>query len=343
MKHAKSKLCATLAVGVPSFLWLIPSIDNNCVQQSTQTQVDVCIDKFENHNQQYFNLEHPEYYTKSPPALPAALKDDETEVDDTTHALETTSPASTQAVMTFIAVFNNQNWNILNWFALVLGSIPSEPEDIVLALIEALKDEESEIRTRATYVLGSMNMNGKAKEFAIPALIETLTDEKSQVRIGAIYALGSIGSEAKVAIPAIVLALTTVLKDREESVRSHAASALEGIGIKAKQAVPILIETLNDRVEIVRTSAALALGSIGAEAQEAIPALIDTLKDQQWYVRSFTAEALVQITEALGDRHNVSSIPQLHAILAALEENQAEFPDQIKTVRSCLETLSSLS
>jgi HEAT repeat protein len=60
---------------------------------------------------------------------------------------------------------------------------------------------------------------------AVPALVEALKDENAQVRAGAASALGTIGPEAKVAVSS----LTELVQDRDEIVRSEAAAALKKI------------------------------------------------------------------------------------------------------------------
>ncbi len=74
----------------------------------------------------------------------------------------------------------------------------------VQALIEALKDTESYVRSAATEALAAIGPEAKA---AVPALIEALKDPESDVRSGATQALGQIGPEAKGAVPALIEAL----------------------------------------------------------------------------------------------------------------------------------------
>jgi HEAT repeat protein len=333
VKHAKPKFSPTLAVGLVSFLLPLFLIENSWaqwLQENTQAETGILMNKFKHRNPQYHSFDSSDYDSKAVSILTnKALKNEQMEVrHPAAYTLERTGEKA-------------EKWHLPSWIALALGSLGSEAEGIIFALIQALTDEEAEVRSRAAYVLGSIC--GEAKEDAVPVLIEALTDNEWQVRLGAVYALGSIGSEAKITMAAIVPALIKLLKDREGSVRRLAASALEGIGVKAKEAVPALIETLKDKDDNVRIHAALALGSIGAQTQEAIPALIETLKDKSRHVRSFTADALVQIGEDLQSKKDMLSIPQLHTILEALAENEAEFGEQIQCIGRSLEALKSSS
>ncbi|MCY7274136.1 MAG: HEAT repeat domain-containing protein, partial [Phormidesmis sp. CAN_BIN44] len=68
-------------------------------------------------------------------------------------------------------------------------------EAAILALIELLKDEDSNVRRSVTYEFGKIGLDA-----AIPALIGLLQDEDSNVRESATYALDEIGSDAAVSV-----------------------------------------------------------------------------------------------------------------------------------------------
>ena len=104
-------------------------------------------------------------------------------------------------------------------------------------------------------------------------------------------ALSEIGTEARVAIPALIEAL----KDQDRFVRISAAKGLGKMGTEAKAAVPPLIELLKDSEPLVRANAAEALGRMGAEAKTAILALTELQKDQAPVVRLAAAGALGKI------------------------------------------------
>ncbi len=63
----------------------------------------------------------------------------------------------------------------------------------VAKLIEALKDQDTGVRSSAAYALGKI---GPAAKDAVPALIEALKHQDSRVRLGAASALGGIGPAA---------------------------------------------------------------------------------------------------------------------------------------------------
>jgi HEAT repeat protein len=133
--------------------------------------------------------------------------------------------------------------------------------------------------------VGALSRLGQA---AVPELIEALNDDDWQVRNQAAVALGAIGPEAKAAVPALI----DVLQDEDKYFRSQGALALGKIGREARAAVPALIEALEDHDEDVRREAAAALGRIGPEASDAIAALVELLRDPRKPVRKQAIQAL---------------------------------------------------
>ncbi|MBD2501766.1 HEAT repeat domain-containing protein [Anabaena azotica] len=150
----------------------------------------------------------------------------------------------------------------------------------VAALIDALKDEDSDVRWSAASALGEIG-----SEKAVTALIDALKDKNSSVRRSAAFALEEIGSEKA------VTALIDALKDEDSDVRWSAASALGEIG--SEKTVTALIDALKDENLSVRWGAVLALRQIGSE--KAVTALIDALNGENSDVRKNAAEALGEI------------------------------------------------
>jgi hypothetical protein len=165
-----------------------------------------------------------------------------------------------------------------------------EKEDkfAALALANALRDPDTEVRWKSAATLGTL---GPQAGSAVPALVESLQDRDEVVRRAAAMALGQIGSET--AIPALAAALA----DTDHGVRKMAASALIRLGPKARDAVPALIVALGDRDTGVRQAAAAALGTIGPGAKAAIPSLGELLKAPDPATRELVAEVLKKITQ----------------------------------------------
>ena len=87
-------------------------------------------------------------------------------------------------------------------------------------LIEALKDEDSDIQARAAGALGDIG-----DERAVDPLIDALKDENSQVRSKVAWALGEIGDTR-----AFGLLTNLASADESEKVREAAMEALEKLG-----------------------------------------------------------------------------------------------------------------
>ncbi|HEV3142994.1 MAG TPA: HEAT repeat domain-containing protein [Gemmataceae bacterium] len=91
-----------------------------------------------------------------------------------------------------------------------------EYKELLPGLIEALKDEDTDVRQFSALALAALGRE------AIPALAEALKAENKEQRAAAAYALGRIGPQARETIPALVKAL----KDPEPAVKRSAAEAL---------------------------------------------------------------------------------------------------------------------
>ena len=163
-------------------------------------------------------------------------------------------------------------------------------EKAVPSLIEALSNDDPEVRIYAVHALG---LNGAEAKQATPHLLPMVADADASLRGNLAESLGRIGDERG----AVVAALIKLLDDQESSVRASAVQGLGHLGKPAKAAVPGLIRLLKDEGQegYVRGHAATALGKIGPVTDEVIPALIDTLQTKDAHVRSVAAHALYLI------------------------------------------------
>jgi len=253
-----------------------------------------------------------------PQTLIQALMDESVRVREAAaDALAESGPQAVDAVPALLQALKNEerDWALRQAASDALGAIGSEA---VPALIEALADEDEQVRRAAAGALRDMGPQagdaipaliqtlrdkdvsmdaasalGEIGPQAIPALVEAVDDRDAQVRRGAILALGFIGPEAKEAAPLIIQALEG---DAEWLVRSGAANALGWIKPDASEAVPALVQALEDESEYVRSAAADALGEFGAQARDAIPALIEALGDEYSGLRSSAARALRDVS-----------------------------------------------
>ena len=156
-------------------------------------------------------------------------------------------------------------------------------EPAVEPLIEALKDEDFNVRSEAAEALGNVG------EPAIEPLIEALKDENFNLRMDTAEALGEIEEPA-------IEPLIEALKDENSGVRSEAAKALVNIG--DERAVELLIEALKDEDLEVITGAYSFFIRRGEQGTE--PVLIKVLN--KYGTRSMAEDFLncgnIQLEEA---------------------------------------------
>jgi len=180
-------------------------------------------------------------------------------------------------------------------------------DTVISALIKALGDSDSDVRSRAASTLRNLK---QASPKVIPAFIKALGDSSSYVRSQAASALG----KCKQAIPEVIFALIKALDDKEYYVRSQAASALVQLGKESPEVISALIKALGDFDSSVRSWAASALVQLGRESSEVISALINALGDSDSDVRLQAASALGNLKQATPE--------VISALLKALENKE---------------------
>jgi HEAT repeat protein len=190
-----------------------------------------------------------------------------------------------RVVQSLVVVLRDGHWKVR--IIDVLGKLWEQLEDTTLrtqmvdALIAALGDNKSKVRSRAIEVLVELGDHR-----AVPSLIAVLKDSDAGVRAKAAWALGKFGDAR--AVDSLIVAL----RDRSKRVRSRAADVLARL--EDTRAVPPLMAALrNDPIAGVRSKAAWALGMLGDA--RAVEPLIAALKDRDSSVRSKATGALRRI------------------------------------------------
>jgi len=150
--------------------------------------------------------------------------------------------------------------------------------------IEALKDNDPNVRSRAAEELGKQ-MNAGAVEPLIHVLIY---DDVWSVRKSAAWALGEI-KDAKAVLP-----LIRALGHRDWIIRLKAAEALGKIGNTA--AVAALMDSVEDENDHVIEKVIWALGEL--RDRKAVEQLLGTLKNRLPAVRISTSQALGKIKDS---------------------------------------------
>ncbi len=159
--------------------------------------------------------------------------------------------------------------NIRATAAYLLGQMGSDAAPAAPALVNALGDEDSLVRFKASRALSRIGLD------AVTPLIIALDSPESVVRYGAARALGAMGSHAKYAAPSLMRAL----RDPQANVRDAAFYALAQIGVRAQKSfgpdhLPQLLEALtNSTWGASRKFAVQTLQFLGPKARPARPAL----------------------------------------------------------------------
>jgi hypothetical protein len=168
------------------------------------------------------------------------------------------------------------------------------------ALIDALRDNELEVRFHAVLALKEM---GADASNAVPALGKILADtgvgpETNSffyLRAAAATALGKIGPRASSALPA----LKAAIQESDSNLRGHAAVAIWRIDSEVDTTVPVLLREMPRLSEHTKWDWIIALGEMGPLAQSAIPQLRNELMlDREKWVLEYVTNALIKIDPA---------------------------------------------
>ena len=202
---------------------------------------------------------------------------------------ESIDPAGQAAVPVLIEALKDKDVVLSSRAASALGKIGPAAKAAAPALIATLKDKDRDFITRsdAARALGKIGAEAKT---VVPVLIQALADKDLDVRLRAAEALGNIGPEARDAIPALRRAF-----QKNEGDLFLAPTIVSALGRMGKPAVPALIDALKSNQEFVREKAATALGKLGPEAREAVPNLIEMLKKDDWKDRQRACQTLGRI------------------------------------------------
>lgn len=282
------------------------------------------------------------------PDLIAALKDSDSRVrrDAVTslgriYNLTTKGPEVRGVVLALIEALGDEDLEVRVSAASALGGIGPEARAGVPALVKLLNDPSEAVRIQAANVLASfagLGELGSETRDATYSLVVLLKDKSPSMRSSAANAIGAIGPEARTAIPNLM----ALLKDENPEVRRAAAFALAMMRQEAKAAIPSLLSLLNDEEAQVNFGAISALGNIGREAKVAIPNLIELTKSSNPLLRRTAAGALASIARDISKSKDVDSIAQLKAMYKILAESQdQEVKKATDSVKQSIDSLES--
>jgi len=154
---------------------------------------------------------------------------------------------------------------------------PQLPESATVALVDALRDEDAEVRYRAVYAFSRYG-----EPLAVNSLIERAADDDWRVRLFAVRGIGNSQPD-ETARAALVRSLT----DARQEIRVEAVQALAGAG--ASELLPA--SCLTDSAYVVR--AACAAGWSGGDDERSTEALEQLRNDPVLAVRVAALRAQV--------------------------------------------------
>lgn len=204
--------------------------------------------------------------------------------------------------------------------AAALAALPKlglAQEQIVPALVAALRDDREELRSAAINGLLLMRQPEKA---AVPAVAALLADKNPAVVERAVYVLGRFGAASKAFVPSLVSAaartqpVSAVYADALIQIggpgvpellkqvgklplaslnRDHwVAKLLKLIGVAA---VPELVKALESPAASIRFAALGALSELGGQARDARGVIVKLTTDSEPMIRGAAVSALVSL------------------------------------------------
>jgi HEAT repeat protein len=179
-------------------------------------------------------------------------------------------------------------------------------------LLAQLKYGDDNAKIAAMMALA--DLGSEAKE-AMPDLLMAIISPNEDFRLNGAIALGKIG---KAAVPE----LAKLLDSKQEDTRYYAIAALGWVGPDAKEIAPAVIKALADPSDGVRRKAAFALGRIAPDAKQGVPVLIQALDDKNEDVREaamnavskFGADAVPALIEVLKAKKTPRSLEAARAL-----------------------------
>jgi HEAT repeat protein len=197
---------------------------------------------------------------------------------------------------------------IMGWFTVTMScaaslslagnATPAKPpapkyERTVIALVDALKDQNRDARAAAAQALGVLQRKDK-----IGMLTSLLAkDPADEVKIAAIAALGEIGD------PSTEMSVRPFLSSRKEAFRFAALNAM--MAMQVSEAPALLRASSKDTDESLRLASVMWMGRTGGK--EAVPTLIELLGDASLRIRHNALLAMAQVWTRLGGEATMAS------------------------------------
>ncbi|KAF9433381.1 hypothetical protein BGZ76_009538 [Entomortierella beljakovae] len=219
-----------------------------------------------------------------------------------------------------IAMLVNKGCTGRTYAASLLGSLSTLSTPATQSLIEALKDEDEEVRSSAA---DSLKKQHTLPDLAIQPLIDALKDKSDTVRS---IVVSIFERQPKLSEPAIE-ALVDAFKDKDwidKASVAHALGRQRDLPVSATDALADALKFVDKIItssgtdkhnEHVRAAAADALGNQLTLSQTTIQCLIDSLMDEVGQVRS-------SAVKALGRQSQLKEVA-IEALIGALQDKDS--------------------
>jgi HEAT repeat protein len=214
--------------------------------------------------------------------------------------------------------------------AAALGSLGLDAQDAVPALLQALEDEDAELRVSAAEALGKIGaaeIEAKVKPVTTRTAYASLwffskVDRNERVQLTASTALGKIGEPSAEDVDGLINILRDTHPSNSFAYRKEAAHVL---GILGKQIGKIHVPRLgailrDDEDAAVRALVVYVLGEVGPEARSESGHLLRALKEPAPALRAGAAYALGEIFQ---NRAAPDVAAALRALIDSPDENVA--------------------
>jgi HEAT repeat protein len=223
--------------------------------------------------------------------------------------------ADQKIIVALLQALKDESSTVREEAAEALGLLGKPDQEVIVALLQALKgDTNSNVRNQAAEGLGRL---GKADTNIIAALLQALKDREFYVRGQAAAALGKLGK----ADHDLIDALLQAMNDKESYVQYQATEALFKLGKTEPKVIAALFQAMKNEYDGVRCEAAVALGRLGKEDQKIIDALCQALRNNSEYI------IREQAAEVLGDLGNAEP-KVINALLYALKDEYLRIREQ---------------
>ena len=206
----------------------------------------------------------------------AALSCDDDAQHEAAYRLQREGEAAIPALIQALRDKNSDVRDVVSWALECLSPLPGSAID---TLISGMNDQDVNYARAAAATL--------AKIKAVPALRKALRSGNGQTRMRAVYALGECGREADKAVPQLI----ALLNDKDPKVRDNAIWALGKIAPPGKKGMNALIGLFGQDDYTVCGRAADSLAGYGAD--RATPEVMKLLSSRDKFVRSCAARYFI--------------------------------------------------